>query len=75
MLWNMELIIKKSQCIKSQKDVRVKSPKEAIRKTLRNYLIKDGFIVRAYETPFSSTNQLMLREALSNRLSVRAIAN
>lgn len=58
------LITKKSECRRGGKDMRVTSPKEAIRRTLKNYLIKDGFIIRSFHrTPSLSNKMVQLHQA------------
>jgi hypothetical protein len=71
----MELITKKSQCTKNRKNVLIKSPKEAIRRTLKNYLIKDGYIVKAYEPYTRASNDLIFSEELRDSFSMAALAN
>ena len=80
----MKLVIRKSECIKVDNGRLIKSPKEAIRKTLSNYLIKDGFIVNAYMPSFISNEEAVLRDdsyysnitiKLQNNNSFTTIAN
>ncbi len=44
----MELVTKKSACKGMSRDELIKSPKEAMRKTLKNTLTRDGLIVKLF---------------------------
>jgi hypothetical protein len=81
---NMKLITRKSECIKAKNERLVKSPKEAIRKTLNNYFIKDGIIVKVYQPSYISKEEVVLRDRsfaadltinLKNNSSFANIAN
>lgn len=68
----MKLITKKSECKRIEKSELVKSPKEAIRKTLSNYLIKDGLIIKAYLPSYVSKEEMVLRnQATNDEVSVK----
>lgn len=53
----MELVTKKSECRGVSRHTLVKSPKEAMRKTLKNSLIKDGLVVKLFPASFISNNR------------------
>ena len=57
----MKLITRRSECRTSVRIGLVKSPKEAIRKTLKNYLVKDGRIVSIYQPSFVSREEMVIR--------------
>ena len=59
-----KLITRKSECRLSNRNKLVKSPKEAIRKTLSNYQIKDGYIVKAYLPSYVSKEEIVLRNVI-----------
>ena len=52
----MELVTKKSECRGITRQELVKSPKEAMRKTLRNTLVRDGLVVKLFPASFVSDN-------------------
>ncbi len=56
----MKLVTRKSECIKVNNTGLVKSPKEAIRKTLSNYLISDGVIIQIYQPSYVSKEEAVL---------------
>ena len=58
----MKLITKKSECRSHSQHQLVKSPKDAIRRTLSNYLIKDGVIVNIYQPSYVSKEAAVLRD-------------
>lgn len=58
----MKLITKKSECRSHPRRLLVKSPKDAIRRTLSNYLIKDGVIIRVYQPSYVSKDLAVLRD-------------
>ena len=62
----MKLITRKSDCIKPGSRRLVKSPKEAIRKTLNNYVIMDGVIVTVYQPSYISKDAAVLRDSNYN---------
>jgi hypothetical protein len=57
----MKLITRKSECRTSIRINLVKSPKEAIRKTLERYLVKDGRIINIYQPSYVSREEIVLR--------------
>jgi hypothetical protein len=57
----MKLITRKSECRPGKMNSLVKSPKEAIRRTLSNYEVKNGLIVKAYQPSYVSKEALVLR--------------
>jgi len=57
----MKLITRKSECKTSIPVSLVKSPKEAIRKTLERYLVKDGRIINIYQPSYVSKEEMVLR--------------
>ncbi len=67
----MKLITRKSECKRDRQNVLIKSPKEAIRKTLSNYLIKDGLIVKAYLPSYVSKDEMVLRNVTDEEVSVK----
>ncbi len=71
----MKLITKKSECKRTDIARLVKSPKEAIRKTLSNYLVKDGLIVRAYLPSYVSKDSLVLRNGIDCEFSINLDTN
>ncbi len=48
----MELSTQKSDCLNFDRSLLVKSPKEAMRKTLRNTLERQGLVVNLFPTSF-----------------------
>jgi hypothetical protein len=73
----MKLVTRKSEC-KKDTNVLVTSPKEAIRKTLSNYLIKNGVIVKIYQPSYISKEEIVLNDLtikLNNNNSRTKIAN
>lgn len=58
---DMKLITRKSECRPGKMNSLVKSPKEAIRRTLSNYEVKNGMIVKAYLPSYVSKEALVLR--------------
>ena len=52
----MELVTKKSDCKGPVRNELVKSPKEAIKKTLQNSLEKEGLVVKLFPSSFVSKN-------------------
>ncbi len=70
----MKLITRKSECRPLAANLLVKSPKEAIRKTLSNYMIRDGYIIKAYLPSYVSKDTLVLRNVADNEdLSVQLV--
>ena len=61
----MKLVTRKSECRQKQVNMLVKSPKEAIRRTLSNYEIVDGIIVRAYLPSYVSRDAIVLNNVVS----------
>ena len=59
----MKLITRKSECKKETNERLIKSPKEAIRKTLSNYLIQNGVIIKVYQPSYISKEEIVLRDA------------
>ncbi len=57
----MQLVTRKSECKTSMRMNLVKSPKDAIRKTLKNYLVKDGRILSIYQPSYVSREEMVLR--------------
>jgi len=75
---DMKLITRKSECKKDANEQLVKSPKEAIRKTLSNYLIKNGVIVKVYQPSYISKEEIVLNDLtikLNNNNSLINIDN
>lgn len=66
----MKLITRKSECKSAGRERLVKSPKEAIRRTLSNYLIKDGLIVKAFLPSYVSKDTLVLRNGIDSEFSI-----
>ncbi len=52
----MELVTKKSECRGVVRNELVKSPKEAMRKTLKNSLVKNGLVVKLFPATIVSNN-------------------
>ena len=48
----MELSTQKSDCLNFDRSLLVKSPKEAMRKTMRNALERQGLVVNLFPTSF-----------------------
>ncbi|MCD6011134.1 MAG: hypothetical protein K0Q79_996 [Flavipsychrobacter sp.] len=71
----MKLITKKSECKRADSTRLVKSPKDAIRKTLSNYEIKDGLIIKAYLPSYVSENALVLRNGADCEFSIMLDTN
>jgi len=68
----MKLITRKSECRRTNNNMLVKSQKEAIRKTLSNYEVKDGYILKAYLPSYVSKEALVLRKIVEyNEFSIR----
>ncbi len=61
----MKLVTRKSECRPKQAQLLVKSPKEAIRRTLSNYEIVDGVIVRAYLPSYVSKDAIVLNNVVN----------
>jgi hypothetical protein len=61
----MKLVTRKSECRQKQAQMLVKSPKEAIRRTLSNYEIVDGIIVRAYLPSYVSRDAIVLNNVIN----------
>lgn len=59
----MKLVTRKSECKKETNARLIKSPKEAIRKTLNNYLIENGVIIKVYQPSYISKEKIVLRDA------------
>lgn len=68
----MKLITRKSECIKAEKSLLVKSPKEAIRRTLNNYWVVDGVIIDVYQPSYISKQEAVLVAAeYSNNFTIK----
>ena len=52
----MELVTKKSECKGTLRSELIKSPKEAMRKTLKNSLVRDGLVVKLFPATVVSRN-------------------
>jgi len=52
----MELVTKKSECKVLSKGELIKSPKEAMRKTLKNTLVRNGLVVKLFPATVMSSN-------------------
>ena len=51
----MELVTKKSDCKRLSRELLVKSPKEVIRRSLKQYVVKDNnFIVKTFYHSYNS---------------------
>ena len=66
----MKLITRKSECKSAGRERLVKSPKDAIRRTLSNYQIKDGFIVKAFLPSYVSKDALVLRNGVDREFAI-----
>ena len=58
---DVKLITRKSECRNHPRKQYIKSPKEAIRRTLSNYQIRDGIIVNVYQPSYVSKDAIVLR--------------
>jgi hypothetical protein len=67
----MKLITRKSECRRDPQSLLVKSPKEAIRKTLNNYVVKDGVIVKIYQPSYISKEEIVLRGEHSTDITIK----
>ncbi len=67
----MHLITRKSECRNRVGYARVLSPKQAIRRTLSEFEIRDGLVVRRSDVSYVSPNEIVINGvALFNGVSI-----